>query len=113
MPRPARLADRSPAVRPTARRGAGAAFCVVARDRPAHRAGAPQHGHERRFREGDTLWRDPCSGRHRDLRHARRGPIGNLLLPSTFSRTGPPLSAFVRSAPIIMYFMALASDYAG
>ena len=32
----------------------------------------PQHGHERRFREGDPLRRNPCPRRHRDLRRPRQ-----------------------------------------
>src|SRR5487761_1557472 len=73
MPRPARAADRRADVRAAAGRGAVAAFRALARDRPAQRPRSPQHGHERRFRNRDPLWRDPCSGRHRELWRARHG----------------------------------------
>jgi hypothetical protein len=31
--------------------------------------------HQRRFRDGDPLWRHPRAGRHRDLRCPRRGGL--------------------------------------
>ena len=57
---------------PPERRGAGAAFRAAARDRAAQRPRRAQHGDERRFRDRDPLRRDPCPGRHRDLRRAAR-----------------------------------------
>ncbi len=47
------------------------AFRAAARDRAAQRPRGAEHGDERRFRDRDPLRRDPCPGRHRDLRRRR------------------------------------------
>ncbi len=45
---------------------------TAARDRQPQSAFRTEHGHERRFRDGDQLRRHPCAGRLGDFRRTRR-----------------------------------------